>query len=864
MALLPFADFLDVLREKGFGVGLHEYMAVGKLLDSWAVTDRDELRNAIAALIARHDDEVARIKQLFDACYPARPDGPPPPPPPPPEPPPLLLRLARQPATWWALSAVLAAAVTLAVLMPPCASCALPTAPPSALAVRLPPPLPPPPDPPPTDPRILATSLVETVAAPPAAELPEPASQPNWTRLGVLSGTAFALALATLWGARMRAGVRRWTSDAWRAALGALPGPFHPTLVLKDLVTRLPRADVEEAATLLGRSFSREARGDTLDVRLSLKRTLAAGLQPRLVFRLRRVQETIVVLYDVSQGMSAHARRVESLLGDLRRQGIAMETWYFDADVSMLSRRQFGVAEPLESVLHARGDVPVMILSAGLGVPASLELPNQTWFAELRRVGRKVWINPLTDAALWPAALQRLPLTTVPMNRSGLMQAARILSGADFAILGNRTRVVAPAPAVTTAHVKRLRRLASIVPYPTVELLELLRQRFAPDIPESAIFYAIDNRASGANLPFRMSDEEIRTLLQEVRSESPALEGQVRAYLLTVLRDSEPAPGSAAHLRWQASVAMHQITLADLHQTEADEAVATISRLYHGPLWEEMRDVVARQPPLGGTSRQAHAAVGLTRRDAAPPPLTSAPAVAARRGFSLVGVGWRELAAAATIALVAATAGLFASPFRVRDAHIPDAYLLEYSPSDAGSGAGALVVRTGTGPNAASPALQARLYRDGVATGDPFTLEGSAPVRLSIEPGTAHVYQVRADLPAGGLALSNTLWAPSLLVVIDAQPWARVTISAAPRDATVPAPGAPPITPFVQTTPVTLWLPEGTYRLELENGGVTPPHSQVIVVERGSGNRFRIPMPGFDLDDVLRRLGGSPPAAAKN
>jgi len=858
MSSLPFADFLEVLRGKGFGVGLHEYMAVGKLLHSWAITDRDELRNAIAALVARHEDEVEGIKRLFDECYPPlRPDTPPPPPPPPPVPPPFLVRLVRQPALWWAVSGTLAAAVAVAVLWPPCASCALPPTPPSPIAVAVPPL-------PELAPNLTPIDPSFAVRIPdPANDLPDPESRPNWLRLGVLGGTALALVLATFWGARMRAGVRRWTAEAWHSALAALPGPFHPTLVLRDLVTRLPRADVEEAATLLGRSFSRDTRGDALDVRLSLKRTLAAGLQPHLVFRLRRVQETILVLHDVSQGMAAHARRVESLLGDLRRQGIAMEAWYFDADVTMLSRRPFGMPEALESMLHARGDVPLMILSAGFGVPASLELPDQTWLAVLRRTSRKVWINPLTDAALWPTALQRLPMTSVPMNRGGLLQAARILSGVDYATLGARTRVVTTAPAVTTQHVRRLRRLASLVPYPTVELLELLRQRFAADIPENAVFYAIDTRASGANLPYRMSDEEIRALLQEVRDQSPALEAQVRTYLLTVLRDSEPAQDSAGHLRWQASVAVHGLNLAELQQTDGAEAIATISKLYHGPLWEEMREVLGREAPTGDVTRRAQAAVGLPRREAAPPAIASMPAEPTARRFPIVGVGWRELAAAAAIALVATTAGLFASPFRVRDSHVPDAFSLEYASSVTTGAGGILIVRPGTDHWADPTTLQARLYRDGVPTGEPFSFASAASVSIPIETGAAHVYQVRATLPSGALALSNTEWAPSVLVVIDAQPWARVTVAPATSDPATGGPAAPPILPFEQTTPVTLRLPEGTYRLELENGGVTPPHSETIVVERGGDNRFRIAMPGFDLTDVLRRLGGSPPTTAK-
>ena len=70
MTVLPFSDFLELLRAKGFGVGLHEHLALGKLLSRWDSIDLDELRRAIAALVARREDEVVAILRLFDEVYP--------------------------------------------------------------------------------------------------------------------------------------------------------------------------------------------------------------------------------------------------------------------------------------------------------------------------------------------------------------------------------------------------------------------------------------------------------------------------------------------------------------------------------------------------------------------------------------------------------------------------------------------------------------------------------------------------------------------------------------------------------------------------------------------------------------------------
>src|SRR5688572_26057400 len=66
---LPFVEFLDLLRAKGLGVGLHEYMAAGKLMSRWEGATRDEFRDALAALIGRHEGEVQAIRNLFDEIY---------------------------------------------------------------------------------------------------------------------------------------------------------------------------------------------------------------------------------------------------------------------------------------------------------------------------------------------------------------------------------------------------------------------------------------------------------------------------------------------------------------------------------------------------------------------------------------------------------------------------------------------------------------------------------------------------------------------------------------------------------------------------------------------------------------------------
>ena len=250
-------------------------------------------------------------------------------------------------------------------------------------------------------------------------------SRLNLPLIAALSTAALVVSLLALWGARIRAAARQWTADAWQAALASLPGPYHAPLVLKDLVTRLPRRDVEDAATLLARAFSGVGRGRELDVKESLRETLRYGMRPQLVFRLRRVQQTVLVLQDISQTMHAHTARVESLIVDLRRQGIAIERWYFDGDISVATQRPDGPPVALDVLAKRREDWPLMVLSSGLGVTATLTLPNRAWKTAFRTWTRRVWLSPIRDPKLWPAAVRQMPIAVLPMTRNGLFRLRR-------------------------------------------------------------------------------------------------------------------------------------------------------------------------------------------------------------------------------------------------------------------------------------------------------------------------------------------------------------------------------------------------------------------------------------------------------
>src|SRR5262245_13871909 len=69
MTSFPFCDLLDALRAKQIPIGLSDYQAAARLIDRWDRQRVDELRMALAALLATNHDQVQVIHDTFDALY---------------------------------------------------------------------------------------------------------------------------------------------------------------------------------------------------------------------------------------------------------------------------------------------------------------------------------------------------------------------------------------------------------------------------------------------------------------------------------------------------------------------------------------------------------------------------------------------------------------------------------------------------------------------------------------------------------------------------------------------------------------------------------------------------------------------------
>ena len=88
--------------------------------------------------------------------------------------------------------------------------------------------------------------------------------------------------------------------------------------------------------------------------------------------------------------------------------------------------------------------------------------------------------------------------------------------------------------------------------------------------------------------------------------------------------------------------------------------------------------------------------------------------------------------------------------------------------------------------------------------------------------------------------------APQLVRVrINALPWARITVT--------PHQQAPvELTRRQSVTPTSIALPEGTYTIDFENGGITPPTSRQVRLSAATPDVLAV-MPGWDVDAAVRR-----------
>ena len=418
------------------------------------------------------------------------------------------------------------------------------------------------------------------------------------------------------------------------------------------------------------------------------------------------------------------------------------------------------------------------------------------------------------------------------MTRLGLARMANDLAGIEGESPDRLRTHLRAAGAVAEDDVERMKRLASLVPHPAPELLEVMRKRFAPDVPDAAILHLMQHGGGPSTPVIRLSDDEVRRCLAATRLETPQLEAAIRQTIIGVLADSEPAPGCTAHQRWTLSIALQQLQLADVRNADMSAPLATLRTLGASPLWEEVRAAARRLPAGVSLARRLDAALGISSRDASPPPGAEAVA-SAPQPWSWPGL--REIVPATMAAAIVFVGGqlLQVFPARALD-HLQDAYQLDYLETRTPAQLQLQFRRdAATVPSSVNVLQDAQVFRPAV------TVPAAGGAAIELAPAdTGHFYQARATLPGGNLAVSNAVWVPSdtaVVVSIDASPWANVTITNQRDGAAIAA----------QATPFSASLVPGSYTLRLDNGGVTPAMDQTITVTPAD-TVFRFTMPGFD------------------
>jgi hypothetical protein len=842
MASFPFADLLDTLRLKGVAVGVADYQAAARLIARWDGATAGDVRLAIAALLATNAEQHALVLETFDEIYVHEPS----PPPPPPRSPNWFERFVAALRPWHLGVLVIAGLLVFAAarLFPP-------QLPPSQTSSNASPPV---------------TAPIEVPPIPEPA-LPPPPVIPNNAANSWLTALAALLSATLIWAARTRNAQYVSAIRAWQQALADLGGPSYYTALADVAPARQMRHALSDAATLLGRRFAETIESDELDVDLTLAETLRGGLRPALVFKTPPLPSPIVILRDIGPEMRAWVDKIDAFVNQLAKSGVVIEPWYFDEDAAFVSRTTHGRPVTLSSLANRHDGSALLVISTGAGVPSALADRRSGWIRILAEWPDRVWLTPISHPLYWRAELRRqdaLPLRVCPMTRQGVITAARVLTSGDISTARQRASDVR---SITPDDVERVKRLVAMVPYPTIKLVEQLRQRFLPDVPEDVVLFLSERGRGRSSGMVRLDESEIRRLAAAMRRDAPARELEIRGFLKDILDRSRPEPGSAAYLRWELDTAIHDLHLAALAPQDHTPPTQTLQRLADGPLGEEVRTALGIAA-AASQGRAARAVRKLESRPVAPPPLSLDRIVSTRWPWPRVG----ELLAAGVGAAVVAAVLAQWHPFGGREVpHELNAYVLVWVPGDQGSG-GALLAYKSANVAATIPNV-ADVYRKdekgegnvGSVKFDPGVSTIAFPVSRDM---TGAQYQLRAALDEGNLAVSDSLYVPAqreviapppppgtpVPVIVDIRPWARVRIRRS--DGTyVNITGDDPSEQAPVYTPFSVMLLPGDYKFECDTEGLTRTQTFDVSVKLATAPQVvSLTMPGFDPDRVVDDL----------
>lgn len=471
---------------------------------------------------------------------------------------------------------------------------------------------------------------------PPAPTLAKPDLGPeivryHWLRSAAVALPAPLVVFLLLYSFIRRRRLRSWAKEYWREVRNELGGAEEVSIDFgKLLPPALNRGDLEDMATILGRSEDRPSNRE-LDGEKTIRATLAKGTLPQLVYRRQPAARTVLLLCDVSSDMRPWTRRSEALIDGLRRRSVPLVVRYFDGQAEQVSERPHGPRQPLSQVQKLYPDAALLVLSAGVGATAydREDLSRLAlWLTVCQKYRLRVWLHPVLNRRRWRQVLKRrdFPLRVLPMSRKGLLAAAY-----DLAQEPERRRHIAqadasPERAATSADEQRLKQLLTLWPDAPLELGAYLLHKFCPGAPEETLLrvLAVSREASGQRL--RFTEEEMSRWLTELQDSEKhllkpdeiqqRLEEQARRELLRVLRQHEPAERNGTeHMQWRLRCALQQLYLHDADDHNVKAAMATLAQLAQGPLWEDVAEAMASlglplyQQPKGKPTRALAAPV---------------------------------------------------------------------------------------------------------------------------------------------------------------------------------------------------------------------------------------------------------------
>lgn len=784
--VVPLGEFLWSLRQRGMAVSLRHYRSVERLLLRWPSTDVRLLRDAVASLIARDEQEIAEVRAAFDEWFDETPAPPPPPPP----------KTRRVPGSRLVSAVLVLILITISSVAGVKAWQWMH---------------------PPTQPSIIqpTPAAPDAAAPPPAPPALPPAPRGDSMRVAAMAATLAALVI--LAGAVARRTRRRraeWKRTYLSESLGESAGPTRYEPAVKRAEPLIDRRWVEDVATIIGRGVDSDESSDHLDIEQSLRLTLRAGMRPQLAFEPPPRNAAVLILHDISSEMRPWREKVDAFVAELIRQRLAIERWFFDSDPSAVWSESFGQRVTLERLSGQRGHLSLLVISSGA---AGRLADEHASMAVLRRWNYRAWLNPVANVEYWPAALRRLPIHVWPLTRNGLQGMAWDLAHTSRSV--QNELVDAPRP-VTADDVERMKRLIALVPSPTLALADELRRRYASDVPEEVVlFLAADGAFRGER--YSLPKEDVIRLLAAGRIDAPSREKRVRNYLLDVLRDSEPEAGSVAHLRWQLDTAMQQMHVNAMNGDAHAQSVAVLGTLAEGPLREEVEaaaGILGPAHPVARTVRRALRAAASRLPDVVPESVRALPPRLAWPGFAALPIA----------AVIAACTFAGLRPIG-RGAGDALQHETRYQLTNAGNGTYSLR-RIAKAPATAEVYADSRLLQ-----------------KVSV-PGTLHVnregvyLQARALLPTGQLALSNLVWVPK--PVLQTMPATKADISGRKQPDVKPPDPTPlprPVLPPKEQNPTPQF---GTLHIEVE-----PPMTFADLDVRNS-SRQKIAWKGGDLSLV--------------